>query len=180
MNKGDRQGEDFLVVGRVLKPHGIKGDLRVKYYNPQDPLFLSRYQRLFLRDQRRGIFRPFKILHVQHHKKDLLILSLEGVRTRGDAERWRDSEVLVHKEDLPALEEDEYYWVDLLGLEVFTRQGELLGRLTSIFTAGGSDVYVVEGERGEVMLPAIKRVILEVDLERRRMVVELPEGLVEG
>jgi len=180
LSRGDLKGEDFLVIGRVLKPHGVKGDLRVRYYNPEDPLFLSRYERLFLKDDRRGIFRSFRVLQVRHHKKDILILSLEGIRTREDAERWRGSEVLVHREDLPPLEEDEYYCEDLIGLDVFTKDGEYLGRITSIFSAGGSDVYVVEGDRGEVMLPAIKKVILEVDLEGQRMIVELPEGLLEG
>ena len=176
--KEDPRGEEYLVIGKVLKPHGVKGDLRVRYYNPEDPLFLSRYKRLYLKDERRGLLRPFKVLKVRPHK-DLLIVSLEGLRDREDAERWRGSEVLVRREDLPPLEEDEYYWEEIIGLEVFTKEGESLGRVTSIWRTGGSDVYVVEGEKGEIMLPAIKQVVLEVDREGGRMVVELLEGLLE-
>jgi len=173
LSEGKRQGEDFILIGKVLKPHGIKGDLRVRYFNP-DPLFLLNYSRLYLKDQRRGIFRPFEVKDVQVRERDI-ILHLKGIEDRDAAERWSGSLIYVSREDLPPLEEGEYYWEDILGLEVYTVEGEYLGRVVNIIPTGGRDVYEVEGPKGEVLLPAVEGIIREIDLKAQRMVVQVPE-----
>lgn len=173
MSEGKGQGEGFILIGKVLKPHGIKGGLRVRYFNP-DPLFLLNYSRLYLKDPRRGIFRPFEVKEVEVHREKI-ILRLKGVEDRDAADRWAGSLIYVRRGDLPPLEEGEYYWEDILGLEVYTVQGEYLGRVVNIIPTGGRDVYEVKGPKGEVLLPAVEGVIREIDLEGKRMLVQLPE-----
>lgn len=169
----DRKAEDFILIGKVLKPHGIKGDLRVRYFNP-DPLFILNYKRLFLKDTRRGIFRPFDVEGVEVRQREI-ILRLRGIGDRDAAERWSGSLIYVSREDLPPLEEGEYYWEDILGLQVYTVEGEYLGEVANILPTGGTDVYEVRGPKGEVLLPAVEGVIREIDLEGGRMVVKVPE-----
>ncbi len=104
------------------------------------------------------------------HKKFILAL-LEGVRTRAEAEQLRGKMVLVDPADLPPLDADEYYWQDILGMRVVTEDGGNVGTITEIFPTGSNDVYVVrEGER-EVLIPAIKEVVVSIDTKARQMVI---------
>jgi 16S rRNA processing protein RimM len=87
--------------------------------------------------------------------------------------------ILIDKEALPGLEEGAYYWADLLGMKVETREGKRIGKVREIFSTRAHDVYVVEGKRGEISLPAIGEVILSVDLGKRVIQVARMEGLWE-
>lgn len=109
-------------------------------------------------------------------------MALVEVDDRSGAEGLRGADLHIHRDHLPELEEGTYYWFDLIGLSVFTKEGQALGQIESILDTGGNDVYVVayqpEGqERRETLVPALKSVILAVELEENRMTVDLPEGL---
>jgi 16S rRNA processing protein RimM len=139
-----------------------------------------------------GICRPFKIAASQPHKNTWRI-SLADVVTREDAEGLIGCAVLIHRSHLPALDEDTFYWADLLGMAVITGSDEYLGRITDIIPTGANDVYVVSADAGdnatgtdgadaggaprEILIPALASVVLAVDTDRRTMTVELPEGL---
>ena len=97
---------------------------------------------------------------------------------RTAAEGWVGAEVLAEREDLGEAEEGTFYWVDLVGLEVVTAAGVPVGKVTGLLETGAVDVLEVRGERGEVLIPLAPYV--EVDLELRRIVVDPPEGLLEG
>ena len=172
MNKKDAL-EDFILIGKVLRPHGRKGDLRIKYFNP-DPLFILNYSRLFLLDHKRGIFRSFKVKEVSV-SKEIVIVSLEGINDQNAAERWSQSSIYVHRDDLPPLEEGEYYYVDIIGLKVFTEKGEYIGEVANIFSTGSNDVYEIKDSEREIMLQASNDVIKEINLEERKMIVKIPE-----
>lgn len=109
-------------------------------------------------------------------------LMLEGVTTREQAETLIGSDVFLDKNELPALEADTYYWSDVIGMAVRTVDGEYLGRVAQIIPTGANDVYVVKTPADhtveEILLPAIATVVIDIDVERRLMRVELPEGLV--
>ena len=102
--------------------------------------------------------------------------------TRDQAESLVGCELWIPRSSLPPLDEDTHYWVDLIGLSVFTADGEYLGRISDIIATGANDVYVVKTPEGypveEILLPAIASVILEVDQQDQKMIVELPEGLI--
>jgi 16S rRNA processing protein RimM len=162
-------GESRIVIGRVSRPHGTKGEIRIEYFNPEDPQFFSRYQMIFIQGDEGGpqAYRP---IAVRPHKKFVLAL-LEGIRTRAEAEQLRGKSVLVDAAELPSLDVDEYYWHDILGMRVVTEDGRNVGTITEIFPTGSNDVYVVrEGEK-EVLIPALKEVIISIDKKARTMVV---------
>ena len=108
-----------------------------------------------------------------------LILRLKGIEKIEEAEPLIGKEILIKKEVLPELGEKEYYWVDILGMKVETEEGKRIGKVKEIFTTGANDVYIVEGKRGEILLPAIEEVIQNIDLKRGVMKVVRMEGLWE-
>ena len=115
-----------------------------------------------------------------HHR--VLLLCAKEILDRDAAEALVGSEILIEKARLPELEEGTYYWTDLIGLSVFSVQGEYLGQLTSIISTGSNDVYIVKNRDAvkdeEICVPALESVVVAVDLERKTMKVDLPEGLL--
>jgi len=147
-------GERRIVIGRVSRPHGTKGEIRIEYFNPEDPQFFSRYQMIFLQGES-GNPQPYRPLAVRLHKKFVVAL-LEGIRSRAEAEQLRGKSVLVDAAELPPLE---------------TEEGGNVGLITEIVPTGSNDVYVVhEGER-ETLIPALKEVIVSIDKKARTMVI---------
>jgi len=170
-------GENFIVIGRVSRPHGMKGEIRIEYFNPEDPHLFSRYQVIFLQGDE-GNPQAYRPIAVRPHKR-FILAQLEGIRTKEEAEQLRGNTVLVDPAELPPLEEDEYYWRDILGMRVVTEQGREVGKVTDIVPTGSNDVYVVrEGEK-EFLIPAIKDVIIAIDREARTIVIRPLEGLLQ-
>ena len=108
--------------------------------------------------------------------KDTVLLKLRGVDDMDRAERFRKAELLVERKDAVPLKENEYYAADLLGMQVYEKERHL-GELTEVLTTGANDVYVVKDENREILIPAIKECIRNVDVEENRMEVHLLEGL---
>jgi 16S rRNA processing protein RimM len=157
-----------VTVGRVLAPQGIRGEVKV------EPLtdFPERFDPgaiLWLEGA------PVRIRSSRWQGRSVY-LSLEGIDSRNDAEALRDAELRVAQ--LRSIEgEDRFYQHDIVGLKVETQAGEPLGSVASIFATGANDVYVVRGEQGELLLPAVDEVIKKIDLPGKRIVVELLPGL---
>jgi len=175
-NPGDR--DDFILVGKVVGAHGIQGNLKVHTYTQS----LSVYEteagiQLILPD---GAVRAMTVDRVWRHGKSLL-MTFESVTRRDQAEDLVGAELFIEKKRLPALEEDAYYWFDLVGLQVIDASGAPLGRLVRVIPTPGNDVYEVRGEGGgqprETLVPAVGNVVLGIDLESGTMTVALPEGL---
>lgn len=173
MSEDREKGEGLVLIGKVLKPHGLKGDLWIRYYNP-DPLFLLNYKDIFLKDKQRGITRIFEVEKVLIKDKGI-ILTLKGISDRKAAERWVGSDIYVKAEDLPPLGPGEYYYKDVIGIDVFDINGEFLGKVVDIISTASNDVYVVQGPDKELMLPAIDGVIREISIEKKKMIVKVPE-----
>ncbi len=106
-----------------------------------------------------------------------LILWFTGFRDRGQAQRLTGLWLCVPQSEVPSAQEGEYFHYQLIGLKVRTVEGEDLGELAEILETGSNDVYVVTGLDGEVLVPALSRVVLEIDIAAGLMVVDLPEGL---
>jgi 16S rRNA processing protein RimM len=169
--------ENRIVIGRVSRPHGMKGEIRIEYFNPEDPNFFSRYQMIFIQGDKESP-RPYRPIAVRPHKK-FVLAQLEGVRTREEAEQLKGKVVLVDAAELPPLDADEYYWHEILGMRVVTENGGDVGKITEIVPTGSNDVYVVrEGEK-ESLIPAIKDVILSIDKKARTIIIRPFEGLLK-
>ncbi len=165
----------FYPVGRVVKPHGVKGKIKADYFG--EALTRFPYQKIFIKDYS-GRPEPFDVLEITS-QPPRLILRLKGIEKIEETERLIGKEILVRKEDLPGVEEGEYYWFEVLGMAVETVNGRRIGTVKKIVPTKANDVYIVEGKRGEILLPAIEEVIQSIDRQKRVITVIRKEGLWE-
>jgi 16S rRNA processing protein RimM len=168
--------KNLFPIGRVVKPHGVKGKMKVEYFGEDLHRFFS-YHEIFFEDEKSGL-QSYEVLEVIP-QPPRLILRLKGIEKIEEIEPLIGKMIFIEKEALPPLQEGEYYWADLLGITVETREGKRIGKVTEIFPTGAHDVYVVEGKRGEIFLPAIEGVIQCIDLKKRVMKVVRMAGLWE-
>jgi len=168
----------LLSIGKIVGVHGLKGVLKVFSYAESTARFAPGVS-LHLKNSRGKEF-IMKIVWAKPHSKTIL-LSLEGISDRDQAEELVGSDLFIEKAALEVLEEGTYYWADLMGLSVYNLAGDHLGEVSAIVQTGSNDVYVVKRRHGttetEVLIPALASVVREVDLDRRTMRVDLPEGL---
>lgn len=168
--------EEFLQVGVITSPHGVRGEVKV-FPTTDDP---KRFQKLkqVLLDTGRGQV-SMDIESVKFFK-NMVIVKFKGIDSMNDAERYRQQRLLVARENAVKLKRDEYFIADLIGLKVFGENGVELGILQDVMQTGANDVYVVEKkEGGELLLPAIKQCILEVNVESGFVKVHILEGLLD-
>jgi 16S rRNA processing protein RimM len=168
---GRRPEPRYLAIGRVARPFGLRGELKMQLltdYHEQ----LGRLRTVYLGPQAQ----PWEIEAIRLHKAAAL-LKLDGCDDRTAAEALRGALVQIAREDAVPLKEGEYYEHQIVGMTVVEEDGTLLGEVVEIISTGANDVYVVRGTDGELLLPAIESVILEIDLDVDRMVVHVMEGL---
>jgi 16S rRNA processing protein RimM len=170
------RNKDIITIGRIVKTHGIHGRLRLRYYNEDKNSFFA-YRMILLMNQA-GNLVPFEVTEAKIHQ-DLILVQLDGVDSLDQAENLVGASVLVEKAALPELKGGEYYWADLIGMEVTDVRGVRLGEVFDIISTGGTDVFVIKMDEKEILIPATEEVIREVDVALRRMVVSPLEGLVE-
>lgn len=161
----------YLAVGRVARPFGLRGELKVTVLTDY-PEQLGRLRTVYLGPQAQAWTVEGLRLH-----QGAALFKLCGCDDRNAAEALRDMLVQITLEDAVPLEEGEYYEYQIVGLAVFEQDGTPLGKVREILSTGANDVYVVVGPEGELLLPALESVILEIDLQAGRMVVEVLEGL---
>ncbi|MBF0234151.1 MAG: 16S rRNA processing protein RimM [Desulfamplus sp.] len=175
-NSVDRR---LITIGEITGVHGVKGYLKVRsfadsldLFSPGIRLFLGSSENLDT-EVNRGDW--YNIVRVTPHKKGVIAL-FEGV-TREIAEGLVGRSIAVDRDDLPELEPDTYYWEDLVGLKVTDIHSGYLGVIGYILPTGSNDVFVVQGSGKEILVPALEWVILNVDIEKGEMTIDLPEGL---
>ena len=167
--------EQYFEIGKITGTHGIRGAMRV-FPTTEDPSRFERLKEIIV--ETRGERKAFHIQKVAFHKQ-FVLLTVKEITDINVAELYKNGRILIPDAMAIPLGEDEYYNRDLYGLKVVTEEGEELGELTEIFPTGSNDVYVVkkDGKGKELLLPAIKDCIKNVDLENGVMTVKLLEGL---
>lgn len=165
----------FLAIGRVLRPHGVRGELLLEMLT-EFPEHLAETQTVFVGAEGDAAPAPHPLRRARQHGNDLLV-QLADCPDRNAAEAYRGQVVFIRAEQAAPLPPGRYYHHQILGLTVMSDTGETLGEVSEILETGANDVYVVRGAAGEVLLPAIKDVVLSIDLDARRMTVHLLEGL---
>jgi 16S rRNA processing protein RimM len=169
-----RQPPAFLAVGRILRPHGIRGALLVDPISEQ-LLGLKPGSQVHLGPDHT----PMTFVELRRHGGRWL-LWLEGINRREEADSVRGQDIALPLSDLPPLPDGTFYHWQIIGLMVRSDTGEVLGKVSEILTTGANDVYVVRDDAGrELLLPAIESVVLEVRLYDQEMVVHLIPGLRE-
>ncbi len=167
--------EEFLIVGKVSNTHGVKGELKIIPLT-DDP---NRYKDLkwaFL-DKKTGL-EKCEIENVRFFK-DVVIVKIKGIDTMNDAEVLKGIYIKVDRANAVKLSEDQFFICDLIGCKVFDENENLLGELVEVLQTGSNDVYVVKGDKGEILIPALKSVVNEISIENKSIRVTIPEGLVD-
>jgi 16S rRNA processing protein RimM len=170
--------EDYVIIGQITGVHGLHGSLKVNSHTDSLDLY-KKGEQLLIRGSGKALSIPERCLTIQSvspYKKKIL-LKFDEISDIDSAERLIGADIFIPREKFPELEDGEFYWVDIIGLSVFTVNGESLGRVDSIFPTGSNDVYVVKGKGKEILIPALESVIRSIDLDAGVMTVELPEGL---
>lgn len=175
---GEHAAESPLVaVGRVVKPHGIRGEIRV-ISHADSPLLFDAVPCVWLAPPA-GRPRRYEIAKWRRHKGMVLVL-LAGVDDRDKAEALRGHELLVHADDLPDLDDGEVYLHEIVGLTVRTEDGSFSATIAGFVDTPEQETWVLEDDQGrEVLFPAVEEFLGEVDLDAGVIVIRPPEGLLE-
>lgn len=162
--------DDYIIVGEIMGVHGQQGALRVKV--------LTEFPERFKRDTRLFIdSRPYTVA-TSKISKETVILRLAGIDTAEEASQLRCKYLEIPASERKTLPAGRYYHHDIIGLDVYTNTGTHLGQVSEILSTGGNDVYVVNSNSKEILLPAVKDVVKEIDLARKRITIEAIEGLL--
>ena len=167
--------EQLFQVGVIYSTHGVRGEVKV-FPTTDDVKRFKKLKKVILDTGKEQL--PLEIEGVKFFKQ-FVILKFRGIDNINDIEKYKGKSLLVDREHAVKLKKDEYFIADMIGMDVFTEDGELFGALKDVMETGANDVYIIEMSDGkEVLVPAIKQCILDVDIENRKMVIHLLEGLV--
>lgn len=166
---------ELVEIGKIVKLHGLRGCLKVASYLESGEI-LDSLGEAFLETEEGGLKR-FRVEQVTRRDGRFFVLKLEGIGDRDSALALVGREVFASALHLQSLPEGEYYWRELIGLQVLTEEGETLGRIQAVFSTGSHDVYVCGGGKREILLPAISDVVRKVDIKKGLMTVRLLKGL---
>ena len=167
--------QEFLEIGQIVNTFGIKGMVKVKPFTDDIRRF-DNLKKVYVESNKTK--KEYQIEEVKYHK-DMVLIKFKGIDNPEDAESLRNYYLKVKREDEAELEEGTYYIVDLLGLDVYSDEGELLGKLDDIFNTGSNDIFVVKYELGkQILLPAISDVIKEINLKEKKIVIHIIKGLI--
>ena len=158
----------YLMIGEITKPQGVRGEVKVRPCTC-DPERFEGLEAVYF--EKGGAYAPVKI-HVNRIGGDAVFMNVEGVCDRDAAEKLRGSLLYIDRAHAVALDEDTTFLCDLYGLRGVVSDGRELGKLTEVMQPGGNDVYVFNGPLGEVLVPALKSVVLRVDLEKGEMLLD--------
>lgn len=168
--------ENLLQVGAITSTHGIKGEVKV-FPTTDDVNRFKKLKEVVLDTGKEQI-----TLQIQGVKffKQFVILKFKGIDNINDIEKYKGKSLFVTRENAVKLEKDEYFIADILGSTVEDEDGNILGILKDVIVTGANDVYVVENEEGkELLFPAIKECVLNVDVEQSKITVHIMPGLLD-
>jgi len=168
--------EKLLLVGKVIKPHGFKGLLRVWSYARTIDSFLHSGTVFIKQDNQEPVEYP--VLDVKPHK-NIFLMRVKGIDTFEKADNLRGADIIVEKDHLTRNSDDEYYWFELIDLKVYLDTGKYLGSIKEIIPTGSNDVYVVKQNDSEFLIPAIHEVVKKIDLAKGEMIVSAMDGLLD-
>ena len=162
-----------IIIGKIVAPHGVRGDIRILPLTEKPDLFLD-LEYLLLEGGKK-----LTVKNARFQKRMILVTTKE-VTSMNEAELLRDKNIYIKAEDLPQLEDDEFYVADLIGIPVYDLEGNQIGTFKDSLATGSNDVYViaVPGAK-DILVPALKEYFKEINLAEKRIVVQLPEWTEE-
>ena len=160
--------QEYLLIGEITKPQGVQGELKLRPITC-DPWRFENMDYAFVKDGQS--YRRVEI-KVRKVNADAVYLRMEGVLTRNDAETMRGTLLYIDRAHAVELDEDSAFICDLMGLKGVLTDGSEIGKIIDVMQPGGNDVYVFKGKKGEVLVPALKSVVVKVDLEQGLMLLD--------
>jgi 16S rRNA processing protein RimM len=165
---------ETVVIGEVLKPQGIKGEIKI-YPLTDNAVRFKKLKNVYLSRGETKVC--FEVESARLDPKGMVFLKLKGLGTPEDAEKYRGFQVRVERAEVPPLQ-NRWYYFELEGMKVYEND-VLLGTLLRVQETGANDIYIIQGEHGEFCIPALKSVVKKVDVAAKRMDVSLPPGLLD-
>ena len=162
--------DDTFKIGKIIGVHGIKGDIKIYPYTNNENLFNT--LKYVLIDNEKHY-----IISARNHK-NIVIIKFDNIDDRTAAEKYVNKYILISREQATPLKENEHYITDLIGCSVYEND-ILLGKLFDIIVTGSNDVYLVKSVTNELLIPALKSVVKKIDLNKKRIDVILPNGLID-
>lgn len=167
--------EKLLQVGVIISTHGIRGEVKV-FPTTDDPKRFKKLKQVILDTGKEK--RDLEVESVKFFKQ-FVILKFKGIDNINEVERYKRCPLLVTRDHAVPLQEDEYFIADMIGMQVVTEDGAVFGTLKDVIETGANDVYIIESsEHGEVLVPAIKECILDINIEEQKMQIHLMDGLI--
>lgn len=165
---------ETLVIGKIGAPHGIVGEIKV-FPITEDPARFEDLKKFYVKSK--DGFDCYTISKIKYQKSNLIV-KLKEINDRNTAEELKGKLIEIDRADGIPLEEDEYYIVDLIGLKVY--EGDvLLGVLNDVIQSGGTDIYSIKTEGKDILVPAVAQYILDIDMDNKKIQVQIPDGLKE-
>ena len=160
--------QEYLLIGEITKPQGVQGELKVRPITC-DPWRFEDMDYAYIKEGE--TYRKVQI-KVRKVNEDAVYLRMEGVLTRNDAEEVRGTMLYIDRANAVELDEDSTFICDLMGLKGVLTDGSEIGKIVDVMQPGGNDVYVFKGKKGEVLVPALKSVVIKVDLNEGVMLLD--------
>ena len=167
--------QEYFEVGQIVNTFGVKGFVKVNPFTDDITRF-DELKKVYI--CKKNEMNEVEIEEVKYHK-NMVLLKLKGIDDMNEAEKLKGLYLKIHRKDAIPLPEGTYFIADLIGLKVYTDDGNLLGKVDDIYNNGSTDIYVVKDELGkQILLPGTKEVLKEINLEQEKIVVHLLKGLV--
>ncbi len=173
---GESSQPRFLVIGQIVRPHGVRGEVRADIHTELPERF-TWLKEIYLATDETGADATTWLIEALRFHQGQVLLKLASMNDRDEAETLRGHWLLVPEDEAIPLEEGEYFLYQLVGLAVYTDEAELLGELVEVIETGANNVFVVRGAEREWLLPDTDEVVLEIDFDSGRMTVHLIPGL---
>ena len=174
----DPQNPDYLVIGQITKPHGVRGELRVEVTTERPERYLELEEVLIAKNERQTP-QTVEIDSVRFHQGKALV-KFVGYNYRDQVEQFRKWLILVPTEQAIPLEEGEFFYYQLIGMEVVTDEGVSVGEVVEIIQTGANDVFVLSHpEKGEILIPDTEEVVIDVDRDSRKITIHVILGLLD-
>ncbi len=169
--------EKYLEIGQIVNTFGIKGMVKVKPFTENTKKRFDNLKNVYIKTKKEQ--KQYEVEEIKYHK-EMVLVKFKGIENIEEAEKLRNSYLVIDRNEEEPLEEGTYYIVDMIGLEVYTDEGEKLGILDDVFKSNMScDMYIVKNELGKtITLPAIEEVIKDIDMKKRKITVHLIPGLI--
>lgn len=170
--------DQWLYVGKIVNTQGIRGEVRVISATDFADERYAKGATLYVRDQKNGDYKPLKVSNYRKHKQ-FDCLKFEGLPSINDVEKYKGCSLFVTEAQLSELEEGDFYYHQIIGMDVITDTGKELGTIKEILSPGANDVWVVDTGAADVLIPYIRDVVRRVDLKTKKVIVHLIPGLID-